>query len=40
MDAYPTQDNPGLAVLHFTHHPAGFVEYPLGPGGTGGTHYS
>ncbi len=29
MDAYRTQDNPGLAVLHFTHHPAGFVEYPI-----------
>ncbi|GAC1459472.1 MAG: hypothetical protein NVS2B14_08580 [Chamaesiphon sp.] len=28
-DAYPTADNPDLAVLHFTHHPVGFVEFPL-----------
>jgi len=28
-DAYPTDDNPGLSVLHFTHHPAGFVEFPV-----------
>jgi hypothetical protein len=29
-DAYPTQDNEGankLPVLHFTHHPVGFVRY-------------
>lgn len=33
--AYPTEDNtnPVLPVLHFTHHPVGFVEY-------GGEHYS
>ncbi len=29
-DAYPTQDNEGpnkLPVLHFTHHPVGFIRY-------------
>lgn len=25
--ADPGQDNPGLPVMHFTHHPIGFVEY-------------
>ena len=24
--AYPSPDNPGLAVIHFTHHPVGFIE--------------
>lgn len=28
-EAYPTPDNPGLAVLHFTHHPVGFVQAPV-----------
>ncbi len=28
-EAYATEDNPGLAVLHFTHHPVGFVEFPV-----------
>lgn len=28
-DAYATADNPGLSVLHFTHHPVGFVEFPV-----------
>lgn len=34
-DAYPTEDNtnPVRPVLHFTHHPVGFVEYQ-------GVHYS
>ena len=28
--AYATNDNPGrLSVLHFTHHPAGYVEFPV-----------
>ncbi|MEH1790834.1 MAG: hypothetical protein V7L23_36025 [Nostoc sp.] len=27
--AYATEDNPGLSVLHFTHHPVGFVEIPI-----------
>lgn len=27
--AYATEDNPGLSVLHFTHHPVGFVEFPV-----------
>ncbi|GAC1396759.1 MAG: hypothetical protein NVS3B17_17250 [Vulcanimicrobiaceae bacterium] len=40
MAAYPTQDNPGLAVLHFTHHPAGFVQYPLDANGQGGEFFS
>lgn len=25
--AYKTEDNPGFAVLHFTHHPLGYIEY-------------
>jgi hypothetical protein len=25
--AYPSPDNPGDAVLHFTHHPVGYVVY-------------
>lgn len=29
-DAYSTPENPGLSVLHFTHHPAGFVDFPVG----------
>lgn len=30
-EAYRTADNSqGLSVLHFTHHPAGFVEFPVG----------
>lgn len=34
-DAYPTEDNtnPVRPVLHFTHHPVGFVDYQ-------GVHYS
>ncbi|MDL2409460.1 hypothetical protein PY650_28270 [Rhizobium calliandrae] len=34
-DAYPTEDNrdPVLPVLHFTHHPVGYVLYE-------GVHYS
>lgn len=28
-EAYPTNDNPGLSVLHFTHHPVGFVQFPV-----------
>lgn len=28
-NAYATEDNPGLSVLHFTHHPVGFVEFPI-----------
>ncbi|MBV9389751.1 MAG: hypothetical protein JOZ78_25290 [Chroococcidiopsidaceae cyanobacterium CP_BM_ER_R8_30] len=29
-EAYPTADNPSrLPVLHFTHHPVGFVEFPV-----------
>ena len=38
--AYPTQDNPGLSVLHFTHHPVGFVEFPVGADGSRGEVYS
>ena len=26
-DAYKTVDNPGYPVLHFTHHPIGYIEY-------------
>lgn len=25
--AYPSSGNPGYAVIHFTHHPVGFVVY-------------
>ena len=38
--AYPTDDNPGLSVLHFTHHPVGFVEFPVGSDGSHGKVYS
>ncbi len=39
-EAYPTADNPGLSVLHFTHHPAGFVEFPVREGSSHGPIYS
>lgn len=26
-EAYQTADNPGLPVLHFTHHPLGYIKY-------------
>jgi hypothetical protein len=26
-EAYPSEDNPGDPVIHFTHHPLGFVIY-------------
>lgn len=38
--AYPTEDNPGLSVLHFTHHPVGFVEFPVRGDGSHGPIYS
>ena len=39
-NAYPTEDNPGLSVLHFTHHPVGFVEFPVRGDGSHGPIYS
>lgn len=38
--AYVTEDNPGLSVLHFTHHPVGFVEFPLRDQNSHGPVYS
>ncbi len=38
--AYPTEDNPGLSVLHFTHHPVGFVEFPVRSDDSHGPVYS
>jgi len=40
-EAYATADNPTkLAVLHFTHHPTGFVEFPIQDDSLPVKHYS